>query len=133
MAGLIVCVFFQDGTIRLWKYQNGEELDCVRCSDHLPLEPTPTFTETPPSDQEQDENEKEAVPEAKTKSPDFKCLSYCSQHRMLVVGFEWYDWYCNMGPSLVFYPRQIEEWSSLSHDEIAQSSPSFSCYLYNRG
>ena len=34
-----------------------------------------------------------------------------------------------MGPSLVFYTRPIEKWLSLSHNEIDQSPPSFSCYL----
>ena len=33
------------------------------------------------------------------------------------------------GPSLVFYPGPIEEWFSLSHDEISQSPPSSSCCL----
>ena len=31
--------------------------------------------------------------------------------------------------SLVFYPRPIEEWFSLSHDEMSQSPPPCSCYL----
>ena len=35
------------------------------------------------------------------------------------------------GPSLVFYP-QSKSGVSLSHDEIGQSPPSFSCYL-NQG
>ena len=34
------------------------------------------------------------------------------------------------GPSLVFYPQPIQEWLSLSHDEIGQSAPSLSCYLH---
>ena len=34
-----------------------------------------------------------------------------------------------IGPSLVFYPQPIEEWFSLSDDEIGQSPPSFSSYL----
>ena len=29
----------------------------------------------------------------------------------------------------MLYPRPIVEWSSLSHDKISQSPPSFSCYL----
>ena len=34
------------------------------------------------------------------------------------------------GPrSLVFYYSTFEEWFSLSHDELGQSPPSFSCYL----
>ena len=31
--------------------------------------------------------------------------------------------------SLVFHLRPIEEWFSLSHDDIGRSSPSFSCYF----
>ena len=31
------------------------------------------------------------------------------------------------GTSLVFYPRPIEEWFSLSHDELGQSPPLFRC------
>ena len=34
--------------------------------------------------------------------------------------------YWLQGPSLMFYPRPIEEWFSLLHNEIGQSLPSFS-------
>ena len=37
--------------------------------------------------------------------------------------------YKTSGPSHVLYPRPIEEWVSLSHDEIGQSPRSFSFYL----
>ena len=33
------------------------------------------------------------------------------------------------GPSLVFYPQPIGEWFNLSHEQIGQSPPSFSCYF----
>ena len=41
--------------------------------------------------------------------------------------FTWYTF--NRSKSSIFYPRPIEEWLSLSHNEIDQSPPSFRCYL----
>ena len=37
--------------------------------------------------------------------------------------------YWLIGASPVIYPRPVKEWLSLSHNEIGQSTPSFSCYL----
>ena len=51
---------------------------------------------------------------------DGNILLYVQPTRFLLINF---------GPSLVFYPRPIEQYFSLSHDEIGQSPPSFSCYL----
>ena len=63
-------------------------------------------------------------------------MLYCCYSKLVVVVFRKVHVFVNMlkyrhvcGPSLVFYPRPIEEWISLSHDEIGQLRPSISSYL----
>ena len=53
----------------------------------------------------------------------------------LIINLESRFWFFEMrahnyfGPSLVSYPRPMKYLLSLSHDEIGQSPPSFTCYL----